>query len=238
MGRLMAEEVARSELLTIAHDRLYPSLTNPSFLVLRKRRLIFSEWIRALPSEKLSILDVGGRYQPYRPLLAGRIEKYVAVDLKSTSFVDVVGHAQQLPFRDKCFDLVIATSVFEYFPEPGRAAAQIFRVLKPGGCLMMSVAAVCPRFGDDEYWRFLPAGLRSVLSSFPQVAIVPEVTSLGGFVRTTAFALHVFAKFALMRKIVDYTLVPALNLLGLAFETAGLTQNDQLTGNYSVVARK
>src|SRR5690348_11439304 len=114
----MGQEEVRKELLRIAHSRLYPSITNHSFLVLRRRRLIFSEWIRPLPSENLRVLDVGGRYQPYRPLLAERVKQYVAIDVLRTPFVNVIGKGQQLPFRARTFDLVIATGVFEYFPEP------------------------------------------------------------------------------------------------------------------------
>ena len=232
----MGQEEAREELLTIAHSRLYPSITNHSFLVLRRRRLIFSEWIRHLPSENLCVLDVGGRYQPYRPLVAERVKQYVAVDVLQTPFVDVIGKGQQLPFRHSTFDLVIATGVFEYFSEPRVAADEIYRVLKPGGRLMMSVAAICPRAVDEEHWHYLPAGLRFALSSFSTVEIVPEVTSLGGFFRFTAWSLNVFAKYNLVRQLVNHTVVPILNLTGMGLEGVKLTDNDQITGNYSVLA--
>jgi SAM-dependent methyltransferase len=233
----MGGDKARTELFKIAQARLYPSLTSHSFLVLRRRRLIFSEWIKALPGENLTVLDVGGRYQPYRPLLAGRSTRYVAVDVLQTPLVDVVGKGQELPFRDETFDLVIATGVFEYFPEPRVAAEQIRRVLKPGGCLIMSVAAICPRAVDEEHWHYLPAGLRFALASFSQVEIVPEVTSLGGFFRLAAWSFDIFAKYNFVRRIVQHTLIPALNLSGLALEWAGVSDNDQVTGNYSVLAR-
>ena len=64
-----ASAAQKTELAAIAHLRLYPSLTNPSYLVLRSRRLLFSNWTRTL-GNNLTVLDVGGRYQPYRPLLA------------------------------------------------------------------------------------------------------------------------------------------------------------------------
>jgi SAM-dependent methyltransferase len=234
----MEGEATRSELLRIAHARLYPSITNHSFLVLRKRRMIFREWIRSLPTEGLRVLDIGGRYQPYRSLLEGRVKQYVAIDVLPTPFVDVLGRGQQLPFRDGVFDLVFATGVFEYFPEPRVAAEQIHRVLKPGGRLMMSVAGICPRAVEEEHWRYLPSGLRFTLASFSKVEIVPEVSSLGGFFRVAAWSFHLFAKYGVVRTIVDHTLVPLVNLLGLAFEGMGLTQNDQITGNYSVLAQR
>src|SRR5437879_12581374 len=105
MGRLMQEEEERQELFKIGQSRLYPSSTNHSCPVLRKRRLIFSEWIKRFPMANLRVLDVGGRYQPYRPLLADRVKQYVAVDVLQTALVDVLGKGQQLPFRDGTFDL-------------------------------------------------------------------------------------------------------------------------------------
>jgi len=234
----MGEEEIRRELITTAHGRLYPSITNHSFLVLRRRRLIFTEWIKRLPAENLRVLDVGGRYQPYRPLLGERVKRYVAVDVLKTPFVDVIGKGQQLPFREGAFDLVMATGVFEYFPEPRVAAEQIRRVLKPGGHLMMSLAAVCPRAVDEEHWRFLPAGIHFALSAFSKVEIVPEVTSVGGFCRLAAWSFDIFAKYGFVRRIFEHTLIPVLNLMGLALEGAGLTHNDQVTGNYSVLAQR
>jgi SAM-dependent methyltransferase len=234
----MKDTQSHAELLKIAHSRLHPSITNPNYLVLRRRRLIFSRWMESIPGQQLVVLDIGGRYQPYRPLLEHRLQRYFALDVLSTLLVDVVGTGDQLPFKADTFDVVIATGVFEYFPEPHVAAAEIHRILKPGGCLMMSVAAVCPRAVDEEHWHYLPAGLKFVLAAFSRIEIVPEVTSLGGAVRLNAAAVSIFAKYEFIRQILHHTVVPALNLLGLGLEGAGLSSNDQVTGNYSALAQK
>src|SRR4051812_5375686 len=102
-----------NDLLKIADARLNPSLTNPNYLVLRARRRIFAPYLQGLKDD-LMVLDVGGRYQPYRPLLRGKVSKYFALDVDRTEFVSAVGNGQHLPFRDEAFDLVIATGVFEY----------------------------------------------------------------------------------------------------------------------------
>ena len=150
----------------------------------------------------------------------------------------MVGRGEQLPFPDGVFDLVIATTVFEYFPEPKLVAEQIHRVLKPGGCLFMSVNAVSPRFVDDEHWRYTRAGVKFVLSSFSQVEVVPEVGSLGGFCRLVNSSLNIFARYKAARRLVNLTVVPLVNLMGLALEGLQLSSNDQLAGNYSAWARK
>jgi SAM-dependent methyltransferase len=234
----MNDRYSLAELLKIANARLYPSITNPNYLVQRARRLIFNKWMQGIPGDRLMVLDVGGRYQPYRPLIEHRVQRYVALDVLRTPLVDVQGKGEELPFKADTFDLVLATQVFEHFPEPRMAAAQIHRILKPGGHLMMTAASVSPRSADDEYWRFLPAGLKFALASFSKIEIVPEVTSIGGVLRLNAAAISIFAKYEFIRQILHHTVVPALNLGGLVLESAGISTNDQIAGNYSALAQK
>ena len=212
-------------------------MTDPSFLMLRSRRLIFKKWIDQL-NTNLAILDVGGRYQPYRPLFSDKTSRYLACDILQTELVDVIGRGELLPFAANTFDVVVATQVFEYFSDPHNAARQIHAVLKSGGCLMMSVAATAPRFVDDECWRFTPSGIRKILSSFSQVVIVPELSSIGGVVRTLNLAINTFARNKLLRALASVTVCPLLNLIGGALEALHLTTNDQFTPNYSVLAVK
>jgi len=227
----------RDELLRVAHGRLYPSLRNPNYLVLRSRRRIFQSHLEKLPRD-LTVLDVGGRYQPYRPLLEGKFKKYLALDVEKTEFVTAVGSGENIPFKDATFDLVIATGVFEYFRQPYRGANEIHRVLKPGGTLLVSVAAAAPRFVDQERWRYLPLGLQSVFSQFGDVKVIPEVSSLGGFCRLINLGLHDFLKLKPLKLAYEISLCPLMNLIGLLLESAHLTGNDKWAGNYSVIALK
>lgn len=200
--------------------------------------MIFQRWISQLEGKELKILDVGGRYQPYRPLFENRVAQYIACDIVKTELVDVVANGELLPFAVNTFDVVIATQVFEYISRPHAAAEQIHAALKAGGTLLMSAVAVAPRFGDEEYWRFTPRGIRSILSAFNNVEIVPETSSIGGLLRIANVAMHNFAHFALVRSLHEVTVCPCLNLFGLALERLKLTRNDQFTPNFSVLAIK
>lgn len=101
----------------------------------------------------------------------------------------------------------------------------------------MSVPAFAPRFRDDELWRYLPGGIRSILADFSDVNIVPEISSAGGMARTLNLELSSLTGSAL-RPIFHWTVCPLVNLLGQLAESARLTRNDQFTPNYSVLARK
>jgi SAM-dependent methyltransferase len=55
------------------------------------------------------------------------------------------GTAYALPFADASFDRVIAAEVLEHLPDDQRAMAELFRVLKPGGLMAVTV----PRWGPE-----------------------------------------------------------------------------------------
>lgn len=219
-------------------ERLYPSLVNPNWLVLRKRREIFRRWLQRLPPGQLDVLDVGGRLQPYRALLEGRLLRYISIDLLSSALVDIVGHGEQLPLRSGQFDLVFCTQVLEFSPDPRRVIGEIHRVLKPGGSLFISSPAALPRTADEECWRFLPAGLRQLLAEFGEVEVVPEGGSVAGLFRTINVCMSIFLRYPAARSIFQTTLCPAINLTGAALETLSGGRNDQFAVNYSAWARK
>jgi SAM-dependent methyltransferase len=153
-----------------------------------------------------------------------------------TGLVNVVADGEALPFVKNAFDLVIATQVMEYFREPNVAIKQIHQVLKPGGVLLASVAACAPRFVEEERWRFTRPGLRTLLSEFVKVEIIPELYSIGSVVRTVNLALDMFVRYGRARWVYRRTACPLLNALGLGFERLNLTSNDQFAANYSVLA--
>jgi SAM-dependent methyltransferase len=221
-----------------AKERLHPSLRNPSYLVLSKRRENFSRWLRDAAVPNPSVLDVGGRIQPYRPLLPVPIRRYIAVDILASPLVNVRANASELPFASDTFDIVFCTQVLEYLPRPDLAVLEICRVLKPNGLALLSFAAFYPRATDEEHWRFWPAALRAILRPFREVEIVSEGTSISGFLRACCVCLSMFAKYGWLRATVEFTVVPFLNVSGKLLEQISHTQNDQAAGNYSVLARK
>lgn len=233
---MQSDELTRT--VAVARERLYPSLRNPHWLVLRQRREIFRRWIDALPAEKLLILDVGGRLQPYRELLESRVQRYISVDIRQTPVVDVIAAGEHLPFATDTFELILCTQVLEYLPQPEAVIAEIHRALRPGGRLILSAPAAHTRDADEECWSFHPAGLRKLLADFENVEVVPEGGSIVGLFRTVNACLSIFARTIAVRFLLSWTIFPVINVAGLCLENLSGSANDQFTVNFSAIARK
>jgi 2-polyprenyl-3-methyl-5-hydroxy-6-metoxy-1,4-benzoquinol methylase len=50
----------------------------------------------------------------------------------------VVGSILEIPFDDNTFDIIISSEVIEHVPDPYKAMQELFRVLKPGGTLVLT----------------------------------------------------------------------------------------------------
>lgn len=144
---------------------------------------LYDRKLRDLASRSKRILDVGGG-RPFQKRLAGHREllqgkECVTLDIDATTKPDVVGDAHLMPFPDASFDAVLHSSVLEHLHSPWLAAAEMYRVLKPGGVMLGVVPWVYPfharRGHYSDFWRFSEDGLRQLFSSFASV----EVTNMG-----------------------------------------------------------
>lgn len=65
------------------------------------------------------------------------IAKKNADEAGVSSFETRVGTAEEIPIGSNCVDLVVSQSSFHEWENPQKGLAEIFRVLKPGGCLIL-----------------------------------------------------------------------------------------------------
>ncbi len=63
---------------------------------------------------------------------------------KNITTVSVQANGVTLPFADHTFDRIIASEILEHVPDDQGVMAELFRVLKPGGCLAATVPAALP----------------------------------------------------------------------------------------------
>jgi SAM-dependent methyltransferase len=125
------------------------------------------------------ILDVGV-YNPRRYLGDG----YITFGEPDTSTgEDQKGDLLALPFPSNAFDGVVLTEVLEHCVDPRAAMCEVFRVLKPGGLLLVTSPFLWPDHRTEDYkdyWRFTEQGWELLLGAFRDVAITPcELTPEG-----------------------------------------------------------
>ncbi len=93
----------------------------------------------------------------YRHMFApATIEHYDVLDVAPGPGVTIVADLQHCPqVPDNTYDVIICTQVLEHVPNPFAAVAELYRVLKPGGCLLVTVPAAYPYHAvPRDYWRF------------------------------------------------------------------------------------
>ena len=73
---------------------------------------------------------------------------------------DVLAVGQKLPFRSASFDAVYSNAVLEHVTDPFACAAEMMRVLKPGGRVFCSVPFLQPEHGyPHHYYNMTQDGL-------------------------------------------------------------------------------
>ena len=96
----------------------------------------------------------------------------INVDMFPFPGVDVVASANALPFADGTFDGAVNESLLEHVPNPRAVAAEIMRVVKPGGYIYTSAPFIHPfHASPDDFNRFTRSGLKEL---FPECEVIEQ----------------------------------------------------------------
>lgn len=141
-------------------------LVNPFFIA---RKNLY-ENIRAFAFQISGrILDVGCGRKPYEHLFKNCTE-YIGMDIDNPGHdhtnekIDVYYDGKIFPFEDKSFDAVLTNQVFEHVFNPDNFMREIFRVLKPGGKLLLTVPFVWDEHEQpNDFGRYSSFGLTHIL---------------------------------------------------------------------------
>lgn len=96
-----------------------------------------------------------------------KLENVVEMEYSIFRHTDVAADAHRLPFADAAFDAVVSFNTFEHLYDPEAAAAEIHRVLKPGGRLVVHTAFLQPvHEPPHHYYNTTEFGLRRWFRSF------------------------------------------------------------------------
>jgi SAM-dependent methyltransferase len=107
------------------------------------------------------VLDYGCADMPYRHCFGPGVD-YRGADLPGNPAATVdIAPDGTLPEPDAGVDAVLSTQVLEHVADPAAYLAESFRVLRPGGRLLLSTHGFMYYHPDPvDYWRWTCAGLR------------------------------------------------------------------------------
>ena len=121
------------------------------------------------PVHEFGSLQVEGQegFADLRPLFPGR--EYVGCDMRQGTGVDRIEDLHDLSLADRSVGTAVVIDTLEHVRNPFRAVAELRRVLKPGGLLVVTSVMNYPVHDyPSDYWRFTPEGFRHLLSAFEE----------------------------------------------------------------------
>ncbi|HOZ36492.1 MAG TPA: class I SAM-dependent methyltransferase [bacterium] len=137
-------------------------------------RVRLKEFIKSQSSQDKTLeIGCGDRY--YDEFFPNKI----SIDFDPDRHPDLVADAHHLPFADNEFSVVLCAEVLEHLSDPPQAIAEMRRVLKPGGKLILTTRFIFPiHDAPGDYYRFTEYGLRQLFKDWQLSTLTPETTDL------------------------------------------------------------
>jgi len=160
-GALQTPDASRAWPLKAGRPILFPGMPPDDVKV-------FTHLSNELPESALALiraskglvlnLSAGGTAERF-----GHVVEAEAAIFRHT---DLVADSHALPFVDEAFEAVIVMNAFEHYRDPRRAAAEIHRVLQPGGRVLVRTAFLQPQ--HEAPWHFYNVTKFGLLEWFAQ----------------------------------------------------------------------
>lgn len=141
----------------------------------------------ALPADA-RVLDYGCADLPYRHLFPSGAD-YLGADLPGNPDARLQIRADgSLPVADAGVDVVLSSQVLEHVADPGLYLREAYRVLRPGGSLVLSTHGIMIYHKDPvDYWRWTGEGLNKAVAD-----VGFEVTRFEGVMGLAPTGLQLF----------------------------------------------
>lgn len=166
----------------------------------------FREALTRIGQEARIVIDIGGglriaknRGDRFNPSHAWMLEllrgvEYKILDPVPTYNPDIVGDIHALPFADNSQDAIVCVSVLEHVENPIKASEELYRVLKPGGKLLLYVPFLFYYHAEKgyykDYWRFTEDTLRLLFERFSELRIENVRGAFETFMLLLPFGRH------------------------------------------------
>ena len=160
---------------------------HPQWIVLREDKRVLTDVARKASG---TVIDVGCGQQLAEQVMPDDCE-YIGLDYLQTASQwygtrpRVYGDAQQLPFQSASVDTILLLDVLEHLPAPVSCIAEIKRVLKPSGSVVIQVPFMYPVHDAPlDFHRWTEYGLERLFREYGLEQV--ETKSIGKPIETAA----------------------------------------------------
>ncbi len=248
---LHADSAAASQLGDqLGHDaylrqRMAPRPADSNYLYLTDLLTVTRRFAAQVQGE---VFDYGCGGSPYRRLFS-KSQKYVGADVTPGPAVDCLLNADGLiPAASATYDAVLSSQVLEHISNPSQYLGECFRILKPGGRLLVTTHGMFEEHGCPyDFHRWTSRGLEEAVEAAGFQ--VRESLKLTTEIRGSIQLLHQFVThlkcpdrrwlhlvFAVIRKFYSWIGIPLLNRLGRSFGSQGIAAGADPSSVYVGVA--
>lgn len=156
-------------------------------------------WLReraaALSGRVLSIgsgSDQDGEGRRYREYFA-RCESYTTSEIHESADCDLALDVRSMPeIEGESYDVIFCSGVLEHVDDVHSAVAEMTRVLRPGGSLLLGLPfRQALHMEPHDYWRFTEYGIRWLLRKHFDIL---EITAIDRSVRSFPASYWTWAK--------------------------------------------
>lgn len=194
---------------------MHPRIWHWDYLGLRPLLREVKDFSLILQEEQAGrVLDLGCGVKPYTDLFSFA-SQYTGFDVARHEHVDVVGVNWDLPFSDDSYDALLSTQVLEHTEKLPETIAEIRRVVKDKGLILISAPMTFPEHDiPHDFWRFTRYGLRSLFRDFEVLAVKPQT----GYLSTLLLLWNVFLCYIPGSQYFLWPFFMANNLLALVLD--------------------
>lgn len=175
-------------------ERLYPKIWGRMsaryyYLHELRRQLekVITLFVKNAPHQLLA--DYGCGNKPYQPLFDPFVERYIGLDLALNTKADVTINPEgQIDMPAESVGFVLSTQVLEHVENPTQYLQEAYRILQPGGNLILSTHGYWMFHPDPtDYWRWTSTGLQKIVTEAGF-----EVVYFEGILGRSAMGLQLF----------------------------------------------
>ena len=131
------------------------------------------------PIVEIGSLQIEGqeKYADLRPFFSNK--EFIGCDMRQGPGVDRLENLHALNFADNSVGTIILLDTMEHVRYPFKAMEEVYRVLKPGGVIIMTSVMLCPIHDyPADYWRFTPEAFQVLLEKYTTIKVWHDRPSL------------------------------------------------------------